>query len=85
MLVLEGYRLHHELHEDLFEVCKCVENSAAKHKVKFTFEALDPHMCALGDMASVELVPLAGRGITSKPMNLLRQFCSFGSCRVTQL
>ncbi|KAL1450318.1 hypothetical protein MTO96_043942 [Rhipicephalus appendiculatus] len=86
VLVLEGYGLHSGIHEYLLEVCKCLENSPAKHRVKFTFEALDPHIRTLDDIAPVDLVvPLAGRGITSTPMNLLRQFCSFGSCRVTQL
>ncbi|KAL1443824.1 hypothetical protein MTO96_030162, partial [Rhipicephalus appendiculatus] len=85
VLALEGYGLHCGIHEYLLEVCKCLENSPAKHRVKFTFEALDPHICTLDGTPPVDLVPLAERGITSTPMNLLRQFCSFGSCQVTQL
>ncbi|KAL1476114.1 hypothetical protein MTO96_036759 [Rhipicephalus appendiculatus] len=71
-------------HRKLLDVCEMLERSGAKHKVTFTFMGLEPHSLAY-DYPRPLSFPMPRSTMTRPPMDLIQQFCSFDSCRMTKL
>lgn len=72
------------LHDALLDVCKSLDSSSAKGKVTFIFKTLQPHN--LDATTSDYFSFLIPRGeITSPPMNVIKQLCSFESLKMTEL
>lgn len=82
----EPYELEDVLHSALLDVCKMLENSGAKHKVTFTFVALQSHPLVEARREPPDFpLPVLPGAMTSPSMDLLKQLCSFDSCRMTEL